>query len=75
MVKLPYSIRTGINPRTNGFDLKTVNGLFVRLFAQLNEEGFTHEDFGYWCVDMQDVKGKVVDVEFTILMSLRKPDC
>ncbi|RYE62008.1 MAG: hypothetical protein EOO82_00595 [Oxalobacteraceae bacterium] len=51
-----------------------MNGLFVRLFAQLNEEGFTHEDFGYWCVDMQDVKGKVVDVEFTILMSLRKPD-
>jgi hypothetical protein len=72
MAKVPYSIRTGINPRTNGFDLKTINGLFIRLYALLNEEGYTHESFGFWCVDMHDVKGKVVDVEFIVLMTLRK---
>ncbi|BEP58153.1 hypothetical protein GmRootV118_53970 [Variovorax sp. V118] len=74
MAKVPYSIRTGINPRTNGFDLKTTNGLFVRLYEQLREEGYTHEQFGFWCVDMHDVKGKLVDVEFTVLTTLRKPD-
>lgn len=49
MAKVPYLIRAGINPRTNGFDLKTTNGLFVRLYEQLREEGYTHEQFGFWC--------------------------
>lgn len=74
MAKVPYSIRTGVNPRSDGFDLKTINSLFVRLYQQLMEEGYTHEYFGFWCVDMQDVKGKLSDVEFTVLMTLRKPD-
>jgi len=74
MDKLPYSIRTGINPRTNGFDLKNINTLFVRLYQQLAEEGYTHEYLGFWCVDMQDVKGKLSDIEFTVHMTLRKPD-
>jgi hypothetical protein len=74
MAKVPYSIRTGINPRTNGFDLKTINGLFIRLYALLSEEGYTHESFGFWCVDMNNVNGRVVDVEFAVLMSLRKPN-
>ncbi len=73
MTKLPYSIRTGINPRTNGFDLKMINSLFERLYKQLADEGYTHEYFGFWCVDLQDVTGKLSDVEFTILMTLRKP--
>lgn len=74
MIKVPYSIRTGINPRTKGFDLKTTNDLFVRLYAQLDQEGYTHEHFGFWCVDMHDVKGKLADVDFTVLMTLRKTD-
>ncbi|MET4577414.1 hypothetical protein [Ottowia thiooxydans] len=74
MVKVPYSIRTGINPRSNGFDLRKICELFVRFYAQFDQEGYTHEHFGFWCVDMQDVRGKLIDIEFTILMSLRKTD-
>ena len=74
MAKVPYSIRTGVNPRANGFDLKTINNLFVRLYEQLRDEGYTHESFGFYCVDMDEVKGKLSDPEFTVLMALRKPD-
>ena len=41
---------------------------------QLQREGYTHEYFGFYCVDMGDVEGKLSDVEFTILMTLRKSD-
>lgn len=73
MPKISYSLRTGINPRTTGLPLKTILNLFIRLYAQLEEEGYTHEHFGFFCVDEQDgIKGKIFDIEYTLLVTLRK---
>ena len=43
MTKLPYSIRTGINPRTNGFDLK----MMVEC-ARLSREILAQAAFDPW---------------------------
>jgi hypothetical protein len=67
-----FSIRTGNNPNTLGFALKDLNGLFNRLFMQLNDTGHFHEAFGFFCVDADYIPGKVPDVEYDILMKLRK---
>lgn len=73
MTKIPFSMREGLNPFARGFDLAEMNELFVRLYTGLVEEGYTHEYFGFWCTDDHDgIKGKLKDVEFTILMTLRK---
>jgi len=72
MAKVPYSIRIGINPRAAGLDFKTIKSLFVRLFDQLAEEGYTHEYFGFACVDEDHIKGKILDVDYDILIALRK---
>ena len=72
MSKVPYSIRTGVNPRSAGLALKTIKELFVRLYEQLREEGYTHEYFGFYCVDAEAVKGLLTDIEYTILTTLRK---
>ncbi len=70
--KIPFSMREGLNPNAQGFSLKEINELFLRLYKQLNIDGYTHESFGFWCVDEHDVPGKIADVEFDMLMSLRK---
>lgn len=72
MAKIPYSIRTGVNPRAAGLDFKAIKNLFVRLFNQLDEEGYTHEFFGFVCVDEDHIQGKIKDVAYDILITLRK---
>jgi hypothetical protein len=73
MPKVSYSLRTGINPRLAGLELKTIRNLFTRLYAQLEDEGYTHEYFGFFCVDEPDgIKGKISDIEYTLLVTLRK---
>jgi hypothetical protein len=67
-----YSMRTGRNPNTEGFDHETLSELFSRLYAQLCEEGYFDEAFGFYCVDAGDIPGKVKDIEYEILINLRK---
>ncbi|MEO3690991.1 hypothetical protein [Roseateles paludis] len=67
-----YSLRKGTNPNLKGLPLKDVLGLFVRLYNQLNEDGYFHEAFGFVCVDMGDVPGTVRDPELEMLLTIRK---
>jgi hypothetical protein len=67
-----FSVRTGSNPNTHGFSLSDLNDLFSRLFYQLTGKGYFDEAFGYICVDNGEVPGNVPDVEFDVLMKLRK---
>ncbi|MDO9067478.1 MAG: hypothetical protein Q7W05_03365 [Deltaproteobacteria bacterium] len=67
-----FSIRTGTNPNTHGFSLSDLNELFCRLYGQLAASGYFDEAFGFFCVDADHIPGKVADVEFDILMKLRK---
>ena len=67
-----FSIRTGKNPNTHGFSLSDLNQFFCRLYGQLAANGYFDEAFGYFCVDADFIPGKLADVEFDILMRLRK---
>ncbi len=69
-----YSQRTGINPNLNGLPLKDTIDLFLRVFAQLEEAGYFHEAFGFWCVDANHIDGRVRDVELEMLLTIRKKD-
>jgi hypothetical protein len=72
MVRQFYSLRKGTNLNLNGLPLSKILGLFVRLYNQMNEDGYFHEAFGYICVDAGEVSGTVRDPELEILLTLRK---
>lgn len=67
-----YSIRTGKNQNKDGFALDDLKNLFQRVYNNMTEEGYFSESFGYWCVDADNVPGKVSDVELEILLKIRK---
>ena len=69
-----YSQRTGTNPNLNGLPLKDTIALFLRVFAQMEEDGYFHEAFGFWCVDAGHIKGRIPDVELEMLLTIRKKE-
>lgn len=54
-----YSIRTGKHPSGSQLDLGLMLKLFVNLFDDLQEKGYFQQAFGYHCVDLGYVPGKV----------------
>lgn len=72
MEKVFYSIRTGKNKNTNGFQLKEILVLFERLYAELISDGYFSENFGFHCVDQGFIAGNIKDVSFDIFVKLRK---
>lgn len=72
MARQFYSLRKGTNPNLKGLPLRDTLGLFVRLYNQLNEDGYFHEAFGFICVDEGEVPGKVRDPELEMLLTIRK---
>jgi len=67
-----YSQRKGTNPNQNGLSLPDTIDLFVRVFEQMQTDGYFHEAFGFECVDAGHVDGKVPDVELEMLLTIRK---
>lgn len=67
-----FSQRTGKNPNLAGLPLGDVIDLFVRVYEQLDTDGYFHEAFGFYCVDADHVPGNVRDVELEMLLSIRK---
>lgn len=67
-----YSQRAGTNPNQTGLSLADTINLFLRSFTQLEEEGYFHEAFGFYCVDADHINGKVRDVELEMLLTIRK---
>lgn len=67
-----YSQRKGTNPNSNGLPLSDTIDLFARVFAQMQEDGYFHEAFGFECVDAGYIDGKVRDIELEMLLSIRK---
>ena len=72
MEKKYYSLRTGQNPNTQGFELEGLRNLFFRLYSNLSEAGYFHESFGFTCEDQGQISGTVIDVEYEILIKIRK---
>jgi len=73
MTRRYYSLRTGKNPRGTEIDLKTLKALFKSSYTQWEEAGYFQEHFGYFCVDANDVPGKLgSDVAAQLLFHLRK---
>lgn len=67
-----YSLRKGTNPNLKGLPLSEIVGLFIRLYNQMNGDGYFHEAFGYICVDAGEVNGTVRDPELEMLLTIRK---
>lgn len=67
-----YSHRKGTNPNLKGLPLPDILDLFVRVFSQLEEDGYFDEAFGYVCVDAGKVDGKVRDPDLEMLLTIRK---
>ena len=72
MTHMYYSQRTGINPNLNGLSLEDTMDLFLSVFAELEEDGYFHEAFGFSCVDAGHVRGYIRDVELEMLLTIRK---
>lgn len=67
-----YSHRKGTNPNLKGLPLVDTLDLFVRVFAQLRQDGYFDEAFGFVCVDAGEVDGKIKDAELEMLLTIRK---
>ena len=67
-----YSLRNGTNTNSKGFTFQDFLGLFLRLYNELLAEGYFDEAFGFECIDLGFCKGNIRDIEFEILMSIRK---
>lgn len=67
-----YSLRLGKNPNTRGFDLEGVRDLFHRLYSNLGGFGYFDEAFGFDCDDAGQIPGKIPDVDYEILIKIRK---
>ncbi|QLE29997.1 hypothetical protein [Vibrio parahaemolyticus] len=67
-----YSQRVGSNPNLEGLPLSDTIDLFVRVYNQLESDGYFTQAFGFWCVDSDYVDGYVKDVELEMLLTIRK---
>lgn len=72
MEHIPYSIRKGLNPNSNGLPLAIICELFAGLYSDMHADGYFHEAFGFYCVDAEDLGGTVKDPSRLILLKLRK---
>lgn len=70
-----YSVRTGKNPLSGGFDLDATRELFRNVFTHFEESGYFQEHLGYYCVDAGDVPGSLgQNLAGALLLELRKKD-
>ena len=67
-----YSQRKGTNPNLKGLPIADVIDLFVRVYTQLQSDGYFVEAFGFVCVDAGEVDGKVRDPDLEMLLTIRK---
>lgn len=67
-----YSIRTGKHPSGSRLNLAIMSKLFVSLWEDLKDKGYFQEAFGYNCIDIGYVQGKLGDVSIYFLRTLHK---
>ncbi|MFA6411670.1 MAG: hypothetical protein WCW53_03170 [Syntrophales bacterium] len=67
-----HSLRTGSNPNKDGFAFYGIKELFQRLYWNLSKEGYFDESFGFKCINAGKIPGKVADVNFEIVLNIRK---
>ena len=75
MARRYYSVRTGRNPLSGGFDIDTMRSLFSEVFIYFEDEGYFQQALGYQCVDAGFVSGTLGrSLEGALLLTLRKRD-
>ena len=68
-----YSVRTGKNPQGKSLSLEITNRLIRDVYSDLQREGYFDENFGFHCVDLDYVPGKLgQDVESKVFRALKK---
>jgi len=68
-----YSARNSSDPNSVQLPFDAARSLFESCFKQLRAEGYWDEALGWWCVDQEDVAGKVgADVANYVLLRTRR---
>jgi len=68
-----YSIRTGKNPDGKVLSLEVANRLIRDIYLDLVRQGFFDEYFGFHCVDLDFIPGKLgYDTEARVFKALKK---
>lgn len=68
-----FSVRTGKHPSGGRLDLAGLKRCFWDIYSEFERSGYFQESFGYACVDLGDVTGRVgQDVEAFFFRKLRK---
>ena len=68
-----YSIRTGKNPNTNKLSLEVTNRLIRDIYLDFIKQGYFDEYFGFTCVDLDFIPGKLGEaVEAKVFRALKK---
>ena len=67
-----YSQRAGTNPNLDGLPIEDTVELFLKIYRQLEIDGYFDEAFGFWCVDAGHIEGYVNDIESEMLRTVRK---
>jgi hypothetical protein len=69
-----YSQRAGSNPHPDGLPFHDIVELFMRIYSELEDDGYFQESFGYECVDAGFVPGSIRDPNKEILLAVSKRD-
>ena len=68
-----YSQRNGINTEGEDLSLEMLSKLFMNVYERFAGDGYFQEYFGYYCVDEDEVPGKLGgNIEAEIIIALRK---
>ena len=68
-----YSIRTGKNPAGSKLTLDLTLSLFQAIYQDFEQRGYFQEYFGYYCVDAEQVPGRIGNnISAYFLFKLRK---
>jgi hypothetical protein len=68
-----YSVRTGKNSGAVKFSIEQLRSLFLAAYEDFSEKNYFQEHFGYWCVDDQEVHGKLgANIPGKVTLHIRK---
>lgn len=68
-----YSVRTGKIKPNEIIDLKILKKLFLIIYRKMEDDGYFQKNFGYYCVDQEEVSGELgFDLDSVLFIHLKK---
>jgi len=67
-----YSLRNARKSEIKRLSLEETLSLFIRVYDQFQKDGYFDEAFGFDCVDVGHIAGKIKDIQLELALSVRK---